>query len=342
MTPSSLPLSLGSAKLFYNVEPALFPRVPEKRIEISVYRQGEGLRRDPLGGILRAQARASRTTGAVSAAILRTYCWDIPLAALPLWKERLRSTLNGTESEFVGRVRITPTTKTRRSIQQGRNWCAPEPDAYIVHVESYISVTHLYRNRGSESSPVEGLNVLAPDNFGNWLRSPQGWLFYLTILVMMSLVPTLIILRRQRKPQDLQGFPAIQLWVLQGLIPLVLILVFNAASLEDIKILFNGLDVGYGAAGLLSGAVFFLASAAPLLVGVFLTRQRNDLQRLPSVLIWFGLASPCVILTTLFVPWGSFPSVGAVLIAVSVMLLVLGIVVLTIGRRRTRRYWTSR
>ncbi len=156
-------------------------------------------------------------------------------------------------------------------------------------------------------------------NFQNWLNSPQGWVFYLILIIMIGLIPVLVIFLYLYRKGALRSFPAVWLWVGFGLLPAL------------------GLISSYAGATYLGGsyappaAAFLLISAVPLFAGIIILRRRRRFGRFPAVLIWVGLGLMPVMLALLISPWWNyFPSAGAFYTGIFSVPLLAGLSVLAI------------
>src|SRR5438445_822667 len=97
------------------------------------------------------------------------------------------------------------------------------------------------------------------NNWDNWLKSPQGLIFYLVLLMMIGLVPILVVLRRRLRTHKLARFAAVLIWLGLGSLPVVLAALFGGA-------LIHLQDVAWGFF-LSTGVTYILGSAVPLFVG---------------------------------------------------------------------------
>lgn len=153
-------------------------------------------------------------------------------------------------------------------------------------------------------------------NFENWLNSPQGWIFYLVLVVTVVLVPILLDFVRLRRASSLDRFPAILLWTALGLLPIIAV---------------TGPFMYFP-----PGAILMLTAAMSLFAGVVILRWTRRTERFPAILVWIGLSLLPVILVVPFVTWWYFPSVGLVLLLISAALLFAGVAILRLTERTER------
>ena len=145
-------------------------------------------------------------------------------------------------------------------------------------------------------------------NFQNWLDSPQGWIFYLVLLVMIGLIPILVDFLRLRQASNLNRFPALLLWF--GLVPLPIVAVAGPFGYFD------------------SGVLLVSASAFSLFAGVVIARLSHRTVRFSAVLFWVGLSLLPIILVAPFVTYWYFSSPSIFLILASTFSLFAGVAIL--------------
>jgi len=99
-------------------------------------------------------------------------------------------------------------------------------------------------------------------NFGNWLNSSQGFLFYLGLAWMITLIAVLIILLRMRRTGGLGRFAATLVWLVFGLPPVTIgVLILTSSPYM---------------------AILLLTMTVPLFAGIIILATAKAKTKLPS------------------------------------------------------------
>src|SRR5206468_12640788 len=102
-------------------------------------------------------------------------------------------------------------------------------------------------------------------NFGNWLGSSAGWVFYVALAWMIILVVLLIFFRRLRRTGELKRLPAILSWLVLSGPPVVFgLMIFTLGNSA------TGYDT-------VVGTICLFPFAVPLVAGlIVLARLREN------------------------------------------------------------------